>query len=419
MVDWSLARLIASFANFANFAKDSRGHVATIFGIAAIPLTLGIGAAVDYSRVSSAGSKLQTAIDSAVLSGVGASAAQRTHPATIAYVANIFNTDAQSIGQVASSSFVFNSDGSLTGTATVAVPTVVMALGGTPRVSLNVSATAMPAASSTNVCILLLDPSASQALLMNSGANINAPNCEVDVASQGNPAAIFNSGTTLATSKTCIRGTSYISNGGTHPNLSAGCTTVSDPFAGNLPAPPSTVCAGPNANGGNFNGGTVNLSPGVYCGWFNFNSSPTVNLAAGTYVIENGGWNVGGGTWTGNGVTFYFADTSKIQFNSGMNMTLSAPTSGTYSGILFYEKSGLALSQFVFDDSVAENLTGLIYLPSRNVTFNSTSNISSPQFTLVADTAIFDTANWNLSPGPMKIAGTGSGSASGNARLLR
>lgn len=102
-----------------------------------------------------------------------------------------------------------------------------------------------------------------------------------------------------------------------------------------------------------------------------------------------------------------------------MNMTLSAPASGTYSGILFYEKSGLALSQFVFDDSVAENLTGLIYLPSRNVTFNSTSNISSPQFTLVADTAIFDTANWNLSPGPMKIAGTGSGSATGNARLLR
>ncbi len=34
-----------------------------------------------------------------------------------------------------------------------------------------------------------------------------------------------------------------------------------------------------------------------------------------------------GGLWTGNGVTFYFADTSKIQFNSGMEQRLKAPSS--------------------------------------------------------------------------------------------
>jgi Flp pilus assembly protein TadG len=409
-----LARLIK------RFATDSRAHTATMFAIAAIPLSLGAGAAFDYARLSQADAKLQNAIDAAVVSGVGTNASQLTQAAAITYVTNIFTANARTIGQVSSSSFTFNADGSLTGTATVSVPTTLMRLGGITHVSLDVTATAVPPAStsSSKVCILLLDPSASQALLMNSGANINAPNCEVDVASQGNPAAIFNSGTTLATSKTCLRGSSYINNGGSHPNLVTGCATAADPFAGNLPAPPSTACAGPYANGGNFNGGTVNLTPGVYCGWLNFNSSPTVNLAAGVYVIANGGWNVNGGTWTGSGVTFYFADTSKIQFNSGMNMTLSAPTSGTYSGILFYEQSGLSQSQFVFDDSIAENLTGLIYLPSRNVTFNSTSNLSSPQFTLVADTAIFDTANWNLSPGPMSINGAGSGS-SGNARLTR
>ena len=67
-----------------------------------------------------------------------------------------------------------------------------------------------------------------------------------------------------------------------------------------------------------------------------------MNFKPGVYVIKGGGWNVNGGSWTGSGVTFYFADTSHIQFNSGISATLSAPTSGTYSGLLFYEPDGLA-----------------------------------------------------------------------------
>lgn len=92
-------------------------------------------------------------------------------------------------------------------------------------------------------------------------------------------------------------------------NLYTSCAAESDPYAGNMPAVSQTTCTHSNLN---FNGGTVNLTPGVYCGWINFNSGTNVNLAPGLYVIKNGGWNVNGGTWTGNGVTFYFADTSKF-----------------------------------------------------------------------------------------------------------
>jgi hypothetical protein len=113
-------------------------------------------------------------------------------------------------------------------------------------------------------------------------------------------------------------------------------------------------------------------------------------------------------------VTFYFADSSYIQYNSGMNLTLNAPTTGTYAGILFYEKDGLSDSNFVFDDSVSETLTGLIYLPSRNITFNSTSNETTPGITLIANTAIFNTLNWSLSPQtlwPISNSSTTSGGA--------
>jgi hypothetical protein len=284
---------------------------------------------------------------------------------------------------------------------------------GVHTINLTVSATARQGSSST-ACVLVLDRTASQALLMNSGADIEAPQCEVHVASNGNPAALFNAQTTLNAAKICVAGSAIIDNGGTHPNLVKGCTTATDPFAGNLPTPSSSSC---DYSNGNYNGGSANLSPGVYCGWFNFNSAPNLTFQPGVYVIKNGGWNVDGGTWTGTGVTFYFADTSKIQFNSGVKATLSAPTSGTYAGILMYEPSGLSQSQFVLDDSKGHQLTGLIYLPSRQMTVNAGANLTADQVTVVVDTLIVNTATWHVSPPATEtIAGMASG---GTAYLIK
>jgi len=43
------------------------------------------------------------------------------------------------------------------------------------------------------VCILVLDPSSSQSLLVNGGVTLNAPNCEIDVTSNATTAAMINS----------------------------------------------------------------------------------------------------------------------------------------------------------------------------------------------------------------------------------
>ena len=381
---------------FGAFGRDRGGNVALMFAMLAVPLTLSVGVGIDYGLAASAHTKMQSALDAAVLAGAVASSS-KTQAASIAVAQQIFKADALDLGAGAAATFTFDAGGALTGSASYTVNNLFGGFTGGAATHVGVTSKASPGAGSP-VCILLLDASASPGLLANSGANISAAGCEADVKSTGNPAATFDSGATISTAKLCIQGAQILDNGGTHPHLVTGCSTASNPFVGALPAPASTSCTGPYANGGNYNGGAVNLSPGVYCGWFNFNGAPTVTLAPGVYVIKGGGWNVNGGTWSGAGVSFYFADTSKIQFNSGMSLTLSAPTSGTYAGILFYEPDGLALSPFVFDDSVAESLSGLIYLPSRNLTFNSTSNLSSQQLTLVADTAIFDTVNWTLTP---------------------
>lgn len=391
----------------AGFRRSTGGNVAWIYALSLVPLTLASGAGIDYISALDAKTSLQNAIDSATLAG-----ARTGNSSTVA--ANVFAAEPLSkYGVSGTPGFTINSDSSFTGRVTAAVPMHFLNMIGVQTINLTVSATAKQGNSST-ACVLVLDRSASQSLLMNSGADIEAPQCELHVASNGNPAAIFNAQTTLNAAKICVAGSAIIDNGGSHPNLVKSCTTATDPFAGNLPTPSSSSC---DYSNGNYNGGSATLSPGVYCGWFNFNSAPNLTFLPGVYVIKNGGWNVNGGTWTGTGVTFYFADQSKIQFNSAVKAILSAPTSGTYAGILMYEASGLGQSQFVLNDSLGHQLTGLIYLPSRQLTVNAGANLTADQVTVVVDTLTVNTATWYVSPPATKtIAGTASG---GTAYLVK
>jgi hypothetical protein len=302
--------------------------------------------------------------------------------------------------------FTKAANGQFTGTATGYVQTTLTGVFGIKTVGVNAKASATATASGGSVCILVLDTGLiGQALLVNSGAQIDARDCEIHVRSTAVPAAIFNSGSKLDTKKICIKGALIIDNGGTHPNVATSCAAEADPFAGAFPEPSSSSCTYSN---GNYSGGTVTLNPGVYCGWFNFNNGPTVNFNPGVYVIKGGGWNVNAGTWTGSGVTFFFADQSKIQFNSAVAATLSAPTSGTYKNVVMFEKDGLARSQFVFNDARGMNLDGIVYLPSRDVTFNAGSGLMSKEMTLVVNTLILDQTNWKFYTSEHNI-GAGSG----------
>ena len=58
----------------SRFTTDSRGSVSIIFGLLVIPLCLGIGMAVDFSRARALRGSLQSAADSAALAAVAAAA---------------------------------------------------------------------------------------------------------------------------------------------------------------------------------------------------------------------------------------------------------------------------------------------------------------------------------------------------------
>jgi hypothetical protein len=47
-----------------------------------------------------------------------------------------------------------------------------------------------------------------------------------------------------------------------------------------------------------------------------------------------------------------------------------------------------------------------MYLPSRNVTINSVSNVSSNSVTMVFNTLILNATNWNIAPGALSMSVT-------------
>ena len=395
----------------AGFGRDSHGNLAVIAALAAVPLFLAIGIAVDYSRAATVKADMQGAMDAAVLAGARDASANWSTVASTMFSAAAKTNDVT----IASSSFTKDSSGNYVGTASGTVKTTFAGLVAVQTLPVSATATAAVKASSDKVCILLLNTTATPGLLLNGGANINAPNCQVHVKSTANPAVTFNASTTLNTKKTCIAGANTLDNGGTHPNVVKSCTTASDPFAGTLPTPASSTCTYSNVN---VNGGTFTANPGVYCGWINLNSAPTVNFQPGVYVIKGGGVNVNGGTWNGTGVTFYFPDSSYIQYNGTVKLNLTAPTTGTYANLLMYEATGLAKSSFSMNATNGATLSGLLYLPSRQLTLNSGASVTSNNLTMVLDTLTVNTVNWTLDSSAKAITASGS-SGSGGVYLLK
>jgi hypothetical protein len=407
------------------FRRCDRGNVAMLFALSAVPLFGAAGMAIDYARAVDGRTQLQIALDGAVLAGAVASGKE------VATAQSFFDAAvAPAKLEGASASFDFSS-GALTGAAHAVVPSTLLKVMHIDTVEIGANA-AVKIGGKGGVCILVLDPNANQSFLANSGARVTGPDCEIHVRSTANPAAIFNSGTSLDVKTVCVKGANTIQNGGPYKVVQTSCSTIDDPFAGNLPGVTVPGCAVSNQNynsdvktatlpAGNYcnmnfnNQTTINLGPGLYQN-INFNGASTINLSPGLYIFK-GRVNINSGsTVNGTGVTLYYPDSnSYIQFNSNVTTNLTAPTSGSYKGILFFEAPNLAKTEFAMDDTRGSAMKGLIYWPSRKVTINSTSNVTADQVSLVVNQLILNNTNWKFSPNSSQPMG----GSTGNIALIR
>jgi len=134
-----------------------------------------------------------------------------------------------------------------------------------------------------------------------------------------------------------------------------------------------------------------------------FNGNPVITFKPGLHIIKGRMIANSGSTIIAKGVTFFFPDVnSEIRANGSLTFTGTAPESGPYAGILMYEATDDASNnankqQYVFNGSNGEVLEGLIYLPNRNVTYNSTTNQTS-KIAMVVNSMIMNAANWSIEP---------------------
>jgi hypothetical protein len=253
----------------------------------------------------------------------------------------------------------------------------------------NVSASATSAliGAAADGCIWVLDPVADGALTLNGGSLVQS-DCSIHVNSRSASAVNATGGAVLRASEIDIVGGARSTGGSVlAPTPNTGAAPTADPLA-NLPNPTFGACNYTNVQLG---GGVNNLQPGVYCGGIKISAQAVVNFAPGMYVLNGGGMQVtsANATVNGTGVTFFNTSSgyafSSVAIASGATINLTAPTAGTYRGVLLYQDRNITSSATTaFGGGSNEYYRGSIYLPNGNLQYVGGSSSQNLTVALIA-----------------------------------
>lgn len=216
----------------------------------------------------------------------------------------------------------------------------------------------------TSGCLYTLGPPSSsvEGVNINGNATLNAPTC--GIVDNGN----FNTQGNALDVNAATFGVSGSANqsgpGGTVTcTASSSCPTYGTPAAGDPLAllTPPTVGTPVNWTGAAVAGTTYN---GI-----DITGNGTVNFPPGTYVISGGSFTCHGTpTITGTGVTFYFTNGATFDCTGNDTIQFSAPSSGTYAGILFYQNPSDTAGPSL-GGNTGSFFHGILYFPKSQITF--------------------------------------------------
>jgi len=190
-------------------------------------------------------------------------------------------------------------------------------------------------------------------------------NCAIAINDTNAVAASVTGGASVTSTAVSIVGGYTVNNGGSiSPHPTTGSAAVADPFASVVGPTPGSCTQHNYSLGG---GQSATLSPGTYCNGITISNGATAVFSAGTYIVDGGGITFGGGaTISGSGVMFYLTGTSStygsITIANGVNVTLSAETSGPYLGLLFdQDRSVVSTANATIAGGASLQLTGSLY----------------------------------------------------------
>ena len=163
-----------------------------------------------------------------------------------------------------------------------------------------------------------------------------------------------------------------------------------DPFAA-LTDPTSAV---PTCSGGAISvspSQTQTINPGCYTGIL---AKGMLTMNPGTYYIKGGDFETTSQTnLIADGVTIVLtgdgANIGSVKMNGGAIVKMSAPTTGTYKGVLFYkDRDSQSSVNDVFNGGASGSFLGAIYMPSQTVTFSGNSSFTTDCLQIVARNVI-------------------------------
>jgi hypothetical protein len=240
--------------------------------------------------------------------------------------------------------------------------------------SVSVTARSVARQGAGTSCLYALEPSASNAFSISGGANLTV-NCGVTVDSNNTLALNASGGAHVTATGISIVG-GYQQSGGAilSPTPTTHATPESDPLS--YLTPPSVGAC--SQNNWSASGGAVKaIAPGVYCGGINISGGATVTMASGTYILLGGGLNVSGASkLTGSGVTFYNTAGSGhpyggVNLSGGTTLQLSAPTTGSLAGILFFQDPSISSpSPSTLSGGTSTQFDGALYFPTSALSYS-------------------------------------------------
>jgi Flp pilus assembly protein TadG len=403
---------VRGLRNFLLLHRDQSGQVAVIVALLMVVLFGFMAVAIDLGVLRHQKRQMQTVADAAAIAGA---LNLPLYAATGGTTLEFPNVGVTAGAQIAASQNGFTSGGNNTLTVNnppvVSVPyggntgcvEVIASQSGSTYFanilgikSMTAAARAVACQTSSPNCIYVTDTSGTDVTVTGSGGggNLNA-SCGI-VVNSSSPSAISVTGSggggqISATSIGVVGKPGYTDTGGKiTPTPVSNIIPASDPLA-YLPQPTVGACTHPTTVTVS---GTTTLNPGVYCGGLNIvtSGSATVTFNPGLYIFTGSSTGIsfiasGSLTVNGTGVTFYNNSTSGSMSFTGSgstNFNLTAPTTGTYAGILMFQnQNNTAAGTVTASGSTTEIFQGATYFPNAPLNYTASGSSGAAAYSII------------------------------------
>ncbi len=238
-----------------------------------------------------------------------------------------------------------------------------------------------------NCIVTLAPPGYTPSSLTLGNTTLTMPNCSVAAGGNlegTNPNADINASGITASSASCTG--SYCDN---FENVRWSSPPPYDQFDGKMPAIPTLSGCAPAPSFGPIGGGGTCYSS------LTVGTNKTITLNSGVTYFTGAVTFGNNSILQGSGVTMVLADGASITTGNNTDIILTAPTSGSYSGIAIYQPKTNANSAD-FRNSPLFNVNGAVYMPAADVSFNNGLDSTSDCVLIVVHSLSINNGNGEL-----------------------